>query len=115
MLPIGGKPILAHILDAYRSANVRDLVVVRGYAKQAVNLADATYVDNDAFATTGELASLACAKASLDGPCLLSYGDVVCKLAPPGVLRVEEMVEFRPRGTLGLTDQDEPVRYAPAP
>ena len=79
MLPIAGKPILGHILDAYRNANVRDLVVVRGYAKNAVNLADASYVDNDAFATTGELASLACAKASLDGPCIVSYGDVVIK------------------------------------
>lgn len=79
MVPIAGKPILGHILDAYRSANVRDLVVVRGFAKDAVNLAGATYVDNDDFATTGELASLATAKASLEGPCLVSYGDVIFK------------------------------------
>lgn len=80
MVPIAGKPILAHILDAYRSANVRDLVVVRGYAKEAVNLPGASYVDNDAFATTGEVASLAAAKASLEGcACLVSYGDVVFK------------------------------------
>lgn len=79
MLPVSGKPILGHILDAYRSANVRDLVVVRGFAKNAVNLTGATYVDNDAFASTGELASLACAKAHLDGPCLVSYGDVLFK------------------------------------
>jgi phosphoenolpyruvate phosphomutase len=80
MVPIAGKPILGHILDAYRSANVRDLVVVRGFAKEAVNLPGATYVDNDAFATTGEVASLATAKASLEGSaCLVSYGDVVFK------------------------------------
>ena len=79
MLPVSGKPILGHIMDAYRSANVRDLVVVRGYAKDAVNLTGATFVDNDAFASTGELASLACAKAHLDGPCLVSYGDVLFK------------------------------------
>lgn len=80
MVPIAGKPILGHILDAYRSANVRDLVVVRGFAKDAVNLPGATYVDNDAFATTGEVASLATAKASLEGSaCLVSYGDVVFK------------------------------------
>lgn len=79
MVPIAGKPILGHILDAYRSANVRDLVVVRGFAKDAVNLTGATYVDNDDFATTGELASLATAKASLEGPCLVSYGDVIFK------------------------------------
>ncbi|MBX3227734.1 MAG: phosphoenolpyruvate mutase [Labilithrix sp.] len=80
MLPIAGKPILGHILDAYRSANVRDLVVVRGFAKETVNLPGVTYADNDAWATTGEVASLATAKASLEGAaCLVSYGDVVFK------------------------------------
>jgi len=80
MVPIAGKPILGHILDAYRSANVRDLVVVRGFAKEAVNLPGAAYVDNDAFATTGELASLATAKSSLEeSACLVSYGDVIFK------------------------------------
>ena len=80
MVPIAGKPILVHILDAYRSANVRELTVVRGFAKEAVNLPGASYVDNDAFATTGELASLATAKASLEGgACLVSYGDVLFK------------------------------------
>jgi phosphoenolpyruvate phosphomutase len=79
MVPIAGKPILGHILDAYRSANVRDLVVVRGFAKEAVNLPGAAYVDNDAFATTGELASLAAAKSALESACLVSYGDVIFK------------------------------------
>jgi phosphoenolpyruvate phosphomutase len=79
MVPIGGKPILGYILDAYRSANVRDLVVVRGFAKETVNLPGASYVDNDAFASTGELASLATAGSSLEGPCLVSYGDVLFK------------------------------------
>lgn len=80
MLPIGGKPILGHILDAYRSANVRDLVVVRGFAKETVNLPGATYVDNDAWSSTGEAASLAAARTSLEGAaCLVSYGDVMFK------------------------------------
>ena len=79
MVPIAGKPILEHILDAYRSANVRELVVVRGFAKSAVDVQGASFVDNDDYATTGELASLACAKSSLDGPCIVSYGDVLFK------------------------------------
>lgn len=79
MVPIAGKPILEHILDAYRSANIRELVVVRGYAKDAVKVQGATFVDNDAYATTDELASLAAAKSSLDGPCIVSYGDVLFK------------------------------------
>lgn len=77
MIPIHDKPLLGHILDAYRAAGVRDLVVVRGFAKDAVDLPGASYVDNDAHATTGELASLAAARASLDGPCVVSYGDVL--------------------------------------
>jgi phosphoenolpyruvate phosphomutase len=79
MIPIAGKPILAHILDAFRSAGVRDLVVVRGYAKGAVDLAGPAYVDNDAFATTGELGSLAAAAGHLEGPCVVAYGDVLVK------------------------------------
>lgn len=77
MIPVSGKPILAHILDAYRASNLRDLVVVRGYAKEAVNLQNVGYVDNDAWETTSELASLYAAKASLDAPCVVSYGDVI--------------------------------------
>jgi len=79
MVPIAGKPILAHILDAYRSAGVRDLIVVRGYAKEAVDVQGASFVDNDAHATTGEVASFVAAKAALDGPCIVSYGDVLFK------------------------------------
>ena len=79
MVPVSGKPVLEHILEAYRSANVRELVVVRGFAKDAVTVQGATFVDNDAYASTGELASLAAAKSSLDGPCLVSYGDVIFK------------------------------------
>jgi phosphoenolpyruvate phosphomutase len=79
MIPIAGKAILDHILDAYRSANVRDLVVVRGFAKDAVDVQGASFVDNDAYAATSELASLAAAQASLEGPCVVSYGDVLFK------------------------------------
>ncbi|HEY8073887.1 MAG TPA: phosphoenolpyruvate mutase [Labilithrix sp.] len=79
MIPIADKPILGHILDAFRACGVRDLVVVRGFAKQAVDLPGATYVDNDAFATTGELGSLAAAAQHLDGPCVVAYGDVLVK------------------------------------
>ncbi|MGW6982191.1 MBL fold metallo-hydrolase [Streptomyces sp. NPDC054932] len=43
------------------------------------------------------------------------YGDIVFKIAPPGVLRPEEMVEFRPRGTFEMPGPDEPVVQAPEP
>jgi len=52
-------------------------MVVRGFAKETVDLANIRTVDNDRYAETGEVASLACAEAALDGECILSYGDIL--------------------------------------
>ena len=79
MVSLGGKPLLAHILETYRSVTVKELSVVRGYRKDAVNLANVKYFDNDAFASTQEVSSLAAAAEALEGDVLVSYGDVLLK------------------------------------
>ncbi len=80
MVNIQGTPILSHIVDAYNAVGIKDIVVVRGYKKEAVNLPNLTYVDNDDFAETGELDSLLKALRSRKGPAqstIISYGDVL--------------------------------------
>jgi len=79
MVEIAGKPILEHIAGSYRSAGIKEITVVRGYKKDAVNLASLTYVDNDEFANTQEVFSLTKALSVLDGkaPVVISYGDVL--------------------------------------
>jgi len=80
MVRIGDRPLLAHIAASYRSAGIGDITVVRGYRKEAVNLPDLTYVDNDEYADTGELHSLWKGLASRAwGPegLVVSYGDVL--------------------------------------
>lgn len=80
MVAIQGRPILSHIVDAYNAVGIKDIVVVRGYKKETVNLPNLTYVDNDDFADTGELDSLLKALQSLKGPArstIVSYGDVL--------------------------------------
>jgi phosphoenolpyruvate phosphomutase len=80
MVNIQGAPILSHIVDAYNAVGIKDIVVVRGYKKEAVNLPNLTYVDNDDFADTGELDSLLKALRSRKGPAqnmVISYGDVL--------------------------------------
>lgn len=80
MVNIQGTPILSHIVDAYNAVGIKDIVVVRGYKKAAVNLPNLTYVDNDDFADTGELDSLLKALRSRKGPAqdtVISYGDVL--------------------------------------
>jgi len=80
MVKIQGTPILSHIVDAYNAVGIKEIVVVRGYKKEAVNLPNLTYVDNDDFADTGELDSLLKALRSRKGPAqkmVISYGDVL--------------------------------------
>ncbi len=80
MVKIQGAPILSHIVDAYNAVGIKDIVVVRGYKKEAVNLPNLTYVDNNDFADTGELDSLLKALQSRKGPeqsTIISYGDVL--------------------------------------
>jgi phosphoenolpyruvate phosphomutase len=79
MVNIGGRPLLWHILETYRSAGVKDLSVVRGYKKETVNLPNVRYFDNDRYAVTQEVSSLACALDVLEGDVIVSYGDVLLK------------------------------------
>jgi phosphoenolpyruvate phosphomutase len=80
MVKVQGTPILSQIVDAYNAVGIKDIVVVRGYKKEAVNLPNLTYVDNDDFADTGELDSLLKALQSRKGhlqSTIISYGDVL--------------------------------------
>lgn len=80
MVKIQGTPILSHIVDAYNAVGMKDILVVRGYKKEAVNLPNLTYVDNADYSQTGELASLFLALQSRKGlfqPTIISYGDVL--------------------------------------
>ncbi len=96
MVPIRGVPILAHIIDAYNAVGIKDISVVRGYKKEAVNLPHLTYVDNDAFSSTGELDSLLKAlqaKTHLKQDLLISYGDVLFNSYIPQAL-LQESEDF---------------------
>lgn len=77
MLRIGEQPLLGHIVAAYGALGLSDVIVVRGYQKQQVNVDGPLYVDNDAYDTTGEAWSLWMAREWLAGECVVSYGDVL--------------------------------------
>jgi len=69
---------LLHKLTAqFRAEQVREVVIVRGFGREQVNAPDARFVDNEDFAGTGELLSLSKATAFLDGPAIISFGDIL--------------------------------------
>src|SRR5690606_32550932 len=91
MVEIAGRPLLAHISDTFRSVGVKDIVVVRGYQKDRVNLTSLRYLDNDDYASTQEVHSLLQAESELEGPCLVSYGDVLFrKYIPQQLMDIED-------------------------
>ena len=78
MLYLRGESLLARQVKAFRRQGIRDISVVRGYRKEAVDLPGLTYFDNDEYAETGELYSLFLAREQLaQGDALVSYGDIV--------------------------------------
>jgi phosphoenolpyruvate phosphomutase len=77
MLDLRGEPLLRRLVRGFNQAGVRKVTVVCGYKEEAVDLDNIDKVTNPAHETSGEVASLACAGAALDGPCLISYGDIL--------------------------------------
>lgn len=77
MVDVRGKPLLHQLLGTLDESGVTDVAVVRGYRKEAVQAERTTLVDNDAYADTGEAASLACALTRLEGETVIVYGDVL--------------------------------------
>jgi phosphoenolpyruvate phosphomutase len=77
MIDIRGQPLLRRLVATLNDGGIRRVTVVRGYRKEAIDLTGIATVDNDAHETTGEVASLACARDQLRGDCVVVYGDVL--------------------------------------
>lgn len=77
MIPIGGKPILSKLVGIFNDCGLKRIATVRGYKKEAINLPNIKYFDNDAFETTEEAASLHAAQEFLSGRVLFSFGDIL--------------------------------------
>ncbi len=77
MLDVHGKPLLHRLVGSLNDAGVRDITVVTGYKSEAVNYPGIRKVENERYETTGEAVSLAVARESLSGECILCYGDIM--------------------------------------
>jgi phosphoenolpyruvate phosphomutase len=77
MLPVAGKPLLSHLVEAFKKERINDITVVGGYRADAIEKGGIRLVVNDKHDSTGELASLACAAQHLNGDTVISYGDLL--------------------------------------
>lgn len=77
MLPIAGKPLLRHLVEAFKKEGINEITVVGGYRADAIDTSGIRLVVNEKHEATGELASLACAAKSFPGDTVISYGDLL--------------------------------------
>ncbi len=108
LLKVGHASILERLVTTLRAHEVRDLTVVAGYKKEMIALPGVNRIDNDAYATTGELASLAAALASATGETIVAFGDILFRGYIAGLLlhdgadaAIAVDTRFRERGGAG--------------
>ncbi|MBI4241887.1 MAG: isocitrate lyase/phosphoenolpyruvate mutase family protein [Candidatus Rokubacteria bacterium] len=77
LLEIKGRTILERQLETLRACGIYDVVVVRGYRKEKLQLPGLRYYDNDRYDETGELYSLFAAEPELQGRLLFLYADIL--------------------------------------
>ena len=81
MVDIRGQPLLRRLVDTLRGGGVQVVTAVRGWKHEAVALPGLKpgilTVENAAYATSGEAASLACVGERLQGETVVVYGDVL--------------------------------------
>ena len=77
LLPVNGKSILEHELDALRANGISNVSLVRGYQGHKFAQPGIRYYDNTGYEQNNILNSLMVAEQELDGDCLVSYGDIL--------------------------------------
>ncbi len=77
MLDIKGKTVLERQIEVLNACGIKDIAVVRGYKKEALNVPNVRYYDNDLYASTNEVESLFAAKKELGGSFVFLYGDIL--------------------------------------
>lgn len=77
LVELEGRPLLERQIAALRRGGVNEIGVVRGYRAEMLNFPGLSYFDNERWAQTNMVMSLAAAAAWLrTGPVIVSYADI---------------------------------------
>ena len=79
MLSIAGKSLLGRLVDVFRQQHLHRITVVAGYKPESIDVSGIKVSHNPDYATSGELASLACAIDDIDTDTVITYGDLLIR------------------------------------
>ncbi len=77
LLEVKGKTILDRQRELFESMGIGSVALVRGFGADRISASGIRTYDNAAFDSTLNAASLLAAADELDGPIVISYGDVI--------------------------------------
>ena len=81
LLPFLGKSLLDHQLGIMRELGINDVTIIKGYMADKINIPEVNYYTNYKFKETNMVESLFCAIEILEGPCIITYSDVIYEKA----------------------------------
>ena len=77
MLSFNGKTLIERQVEALRSAGIKDIIVVKGYTPEKINISGVGYYINEDYANTNMVESLMLAETEMNGDILVCYGDIL--------------------------------------
>ena len=79
MIRIGKKSILERAVEHLNEHHIKNIMVVAGYKREAIDLPNLNIIANDDYETTGEMVSLSKAIDTTQGEAVILFGDVLFK------------------------------------
>jgi choline kinase len=80
MLDFNGKTLIERLVDIFRKAALNEIIIVKGFMHEKINLPGVTYYFNENFDSTNMLVSLFCAEESLRGDIIVCYSDILFEM-----------------------------------
>ena len=77
MLEVKGKTILERQIENIRECGINDIVIIKGYKQELINIPNIKYYINPDFETTGITASLFFAETEMDNDFIFLYSDII--------------------------------------
>ena len=76
MLVFNGKTLIEWQIEKFKSIGLKDIIVITGYKKDAINYPGVVYYHNPDYAETNMIETLMCARDVLNTDVLISYSDI---------------------------------------
>lgn len=77
MLSFKGKSLIERQVERLRKAGISDIIIVRGYQAEKIQISGARYYLNQDYANTNMVESLFCAEKEMEGEILVCYSDIL--------------------------------------